>query len=148
MDGSADTLALLREYLEYEGFEVETCNLARLRLEGGDIAEAVVNAKPHVVVFDIALPYEANWAACCKLQDDPRIDAPFVLTTTNRSAVERLTCARDVIEILGKPYDLEHFARAVRAAARRRERRPVDADDRRGMDRRVGDRRHYDRRRP
>jgi DNA-binding response OmpR family regulator len=157
MDSSADTLDLLRQYLEFHGFEVETCNLARLRNEGADVAEAVVRARPDVVVFDIALPYDVNWELCSTLRQDPRLDVPFVLTTTNRSAVERLTSARDVVEILGKPYDLEQFVHAVHAALRAEDKAPSDtsetgdarngADRRAGADRRTGDRRHEQRRR-
>jgi DNA-binding response OmpR family regulator len=151
MDSSADTLELLRHYLEYRGFEVETCNLARLRSEGADVAEAIAQARPDVVVFDIALPYEENWALCSSLRQDPRVCMPFVLTTTNRVAVERLTGARGVIEILGKPYDLEQFAQAVRSAVRASDGTPPEGgargDTRRGVDRRSGERRREDRRR-
>jgi CheY-like chemotaxis protein len=147
MDSSADTLDLLRHYLEHHGFDVETCNLARLRSEGKDLVAAVVDARPDVVIFDIALPYEQNWRVCSTLQADPRVTAPFVLTTTNRAAVERLTDARDVVEILGKPYDLDQFARAVRHAVGL----PVGDEphgdhSRSGVDRRAGDRRHGERR--
>jgi CheY-like chemotaxis protein len=147
MDSSTDTLDLLRHYLEYHGFEVETCNLARLRNEGADIAEAIVSARPDVIVFDIALPYEENWATCAALQQDPRISAPFVLTTTNRAAVERLTAARSVVEIFGKPYDLAQFVRAVRDAVDGADSDGSREDNRRsGVDRRAGERRRVHRR--
>jgi DNA-binding response OmpR family regulator len=118
MDSSPDTLDLLRQYLEAHGFEVETCNLARLEREGADIADVMVDANPDVVVFDVALPYEINWAICSALRRDPRVRVPFVITTTNRAAVERLTGAAGLIEILAKPYDLGQLAEAVRNAAR------------------------------
>jgi CheY-like chemotaxis protein len=152
MDSSADTLDLLRHYLEFRGFEVETCNLARLRQEHANVADAVVSARPDVIVFDIALPYDVNWQVCSALQRDPRVQAPFVLTTTNRAAVERLTAARGVVEIFGKPYDLEQFAEAVRQAVHAAGREPArgttpPGDARRGEDRRAGERRRGERRR-
>lgn len=146
MDNSVDTLEVLRSFLEFEGFAVETCNTAKLRSEGADLAAAIAAARPDVVVFDIAMPYDVNWQVCETLKRDSRVAAPFVLTTTNRTAVERLTEARDVIEVLGKPYDLGQFARAIRRAVERDQADNLLEDRRADADRRAGDRRHAERR--
>ena len=40
----------------------------------------------------------------------------FVLTTTNKPALDKLVGATEAIEIIGKPYDLERVVEAVRTA--------------------------------
>jgi hypothetical protein len=43
----------------------------------------------------------------------------FVLTTTNKPALEKLVGETDALEIIGKPYDLRQVVAAVRTALAR-----------------------------
>jgi len=40
----------------------------------------------------------------------------FVLTTTNKPALDQLVGETEAIEIIGKPYDLDQVVAAVRSA--------------------------------
>jgi len=106
LDNSSDILELLTTDLQCRGCIVTTGSVSAIRhgeIDGPHLIEA---AAPDVIVFDVALPYEANWQIAMNLQADPRVRVPFVLTTTNATAVRRLI-GRDLIELVGKPYDLD-----------------------------------------
>jgi len=105
-DNSPDILELLTTDLKGRGCIVTTGSVSAIRHGEIDGAQLIESTAPDVVVFDIALPYEANWRVATELQADPRVRVPFVLTTTNATAVRRLI-GRDLIELVGKPYDLD-----------------------------------------
>jgi hypothetical protein len=65
----------------------------------------------------VSLPYEANWNNFIEFRrhvNDRNV--AVVLTTTNKRALTELIGSTNAIEILGKPYDLEQLAAAVRRA--------------------------------
>jgi CheY-like chemotaxis protein len=106
LDNSLDILELLSTDLECRGCVVTTGSVSAIRHGEADGARLIAAAAPDVVVFDVAVPYEANWRLAMELQADPGARIPFVLTTTNAQAVRRLI-GRDLIELVGKPYDLD-----------------------------------------
>jgi CheY-like chemotaxis protein len=106
LDNSSDILELLSTDLQCRGCIVTTGSVSAIRHGEIDGLHVIEAAAPDVIVFDVALPYEANWQIAMNLQADPRVRVPFVLTTTNAMAVRRLI-GRDLIELVGKPYDLD-----------------------------------------
>ena len=81
-----------------------------------DLAAFLRAHEPDAILWDIALPYEANW---CYVQDvrarDIMRDCPLVLITTNKRALEGLVGPTDATELIGKPFDLhELFATVAR----------------------------------
>jgi CheY-like chemotaxis protein len=112
LDNSADILELLTTDLQCRGCVVATSSVSGIRHGDVDGARLIETTGPDVIVFDVALPYEANWRVAIELQADPRVRAPFVLTTTNATAVRRLI-GRDLIELVGKPYDLDSLYDAI-----------------------------------
>ena len=75
---------------------------------------------PAVIVYDISPPYDANWRFLRLVRSaEPLQRREFVLTTTNKPALEQLVGDTEALEIIGKPYDLRRVIDAVRAALAR-----------------------------
>jgi len=94
-----------------------------------------------VVVFNLTMPFDEAWRFYRDLRSDARVRTRFVLTTSNKAALEELTPIREAIEIVGRSDDLEALRSAINGGS------PVEqpvadlAGDRRSHDRRVADRR-------
>jgi CheY-like chemotaxis protein len=149
LDNSSDILELLTTDLHCRGCIVTTGSVSAIRHGEIDGAQLIEAAAPDVVVFDVALPYEANWQTANQLQADPRVRAPFVLTTTNATAVRQLI-GRDLIELVGKPYDLDSLYDVIlrsvfpETAADGEPSHDPSNERRRGADRRAKVRRQAD----
>ena len=142
LDSDPDTTELLKSYLEIEGIVVATGSLLDFRLGKADLIEFLKRTAPDVILFDLGLPYEANYVYLQRVREDPAFPrSGFVVTTTNARAVRDLV-GIEALEILGKPYDLSVLVTAVRAAAAEL---PLPWA-RTEADRRLGDRRQGDRR--
>jgi CheY-like chemotaxis protein len=142
LDNSPDILELLSTDLKCRGCVVTTASVSAIRHSEIDGVRLIEAAAPDVV----AVPYEANWHVANAMQSDPRVRIPFVLTTTNATAVRRLI-GRDLIELVGKPYDLDTLYDVIQRSVSPENGdaavspRDGDADRRSGNDRRVGARR-------
>ena len=95
-----------------------TGHVADIKRGTTDVVAFVETHDPRVFVWDISIPYEDNWRFVHMLMGHERIQGRrFVLTTTNRRALEALVGPTETIEIVGKPYDLEQIVTAVKRAA-------------------------------
>jgi CheY-like chemotaxis protein len=117
---SPDTVELLRVVLQQAGFLVASAFTYDIRDGRVDLDRFVRQNHPAVVVYDVAPPYDTNWALLQNLRAEPALQrCQFVITSTNAAYVQRLA-GRDeqIYEIVGKPYDLDLIVRAVKEAVR------------------------------
>lgn len=115
-NSSEDILELLRILFESEGFVVVTGHVSSLRRGDFDLRDFVEQHRPAAVLYDLMPPYEQQWRFLDHLRvTSPLKDIPFVVTSTNAKAAREIA-ARDepVIEILGRPFDLDELLAAVR----------------------------------
>jgi DNA-binding response OmpR family regulator len=117
---SEDTTDMLRVVLEDAGFVVVTAFTNALRDGKTDLEALMRQYRPQVIVYDIALPYDANWRLFEQVRASPACDGVrFVLTSTNAAQVQNVAGVQEpVLEIVGKPYDLDELVRLVRDAAK------------------------------
>jgi CheY-like chemotaxis protein len=110
---------MLRVVLEQAGFVVVTAFTNLIRDGKVDLESLMRQHRPHVIVYDIAIPYESNWRLFEHMKASPACRGiRFVLTTTNATQLRNVAGShQQVIEIVGKPYDLDQLVKAVSKAA-------------------------------
>ena len=122
INSSEDTIDLLTSYLAHRGFtSVATAHVRDLRKGLVDFSTFLARHDPRVLIYDITIPYDRNWAFLQSLLAlDEMRGRSVVITTTNKEALETLVGPTDAFEIHGKPYDIEQIVKAVERAVQRR----------------------------
>ena len=118
VNSSQDVTEILRLFLEHAGYVVVTAYTQDIRDGDVDLPALIRQYQPSVIVYDIALPYDINWRLFEIIRDSPACAGiRFVLTTTNILQVQKVIGSGiDVLEIVGKPYDLDLLLQLVRKA--------------------------------
>ncbi len=110
LNTSTDTTEMLKVWFEMHGMIVHTGLVSDFRVNGSDLAQFLSNAKPDIVIFDIAIPYETNWTFLQRLRADGLFGSvPVIVTTTNERVLSSLVGTdfdMAVHELVGKPYDM------------------------------------------
>ena len=144
VDSSTDTLDLLVEYFTFKNWQAHGVRASQVRSGEIDAGSLVATHAPDAIIFDVAIPYDVYWGTCHGLMIDPRVRCPIVITTTNEAALRRITGTTEpILEIIGKPYDLQRLFERVEVAVglRADDRVAGDHRERRRAERRQGERR-------
>ena len=125
-NNDSETLKTVAHWFEINGHRVTTSALAAMRRADLDeIGDFLKRHDPDVIVYDVAIPYAPNWDYLSVLRsapDLPRI--PYVTTTPNKAALDKLVGKNDALELLGGPDDLTVVMRAAEKAGHDRRRTP------------------------
>jgi CheY-like chemotaxis protein len=118
-NSSPDTVDMLRFVLERADFVVVSAYTWELREGQVDALGFLREHQPSVIVYDVAPPYEPNWRLFEHIRGIlPLADHRWVLTTTNVRQVRQVAGENcELIEIIGKPYDLQQVVTAVQRAS-------------------------------
>lgn len=108
VDDEPETLALVAEALENEGYRVR-------RATGGREALArAAESPPDVVVVDLIMPEVGGEDVCAALRGDPRYSETRVLVLSAAEDTRMVAAACDADSAVNKPFTTELLVREVR----------------------------------
>ena len=111
-----DTVELIRAWFERDGIVVVSAHLDAIKRGNVDLGGFVEQHKPTAALFDIAPPYDRSWLFVQHLLSaSPLAGVPAVFTTTNEQHVREVAGPAEVIELVGKPYDLNVLLERVKS---------------------------------
>lgn len=118
LNTTPDTIALLREVVEDEGWSAVGDFIVDFRQGRKDIGAFFQEHQPHAVIYDLAIPYQENWQFLVEtvVPASGHTHKHFVLTTTNKRALEQIVGSTPALELIGRPFDLDEIIQAVRRA--------------------------------
>lgn len=127
INSSPDVVDMIRITMEQAGIVLVSTFTHEIRDGEVDIEAFVRQHDPKVIIYDIAPPYDANWLLFQHICNMPSLQGRhFIITTTNERHVRGLSgTEQPLFEIVGKPYDLERLAEAVKEAVTLLDRPPV-----------------------
>ena len=110
-----DFIEALRLALEADGFTTACAHLADIQNGVLDLLAFVHLHKPELIVYDLPRPYETHWNFLRLLKETDSLKAAtWVLTTTDKKALEAAVGASGVVEIIfGEPYGVTDVVAAV-----------------------------------
>jgi DNA-binding NtrC family response regulator len=119
VNSNEDTTQMVRAFLQESGFtSVVIGHVTEIKRGQVDFLKFIETHDPKIFVWDIGIPYEENWRFLQLMMSSEKMQGRrFVLTTTNKRALDALVGRTDTMEIIGKPYDLEQVVKAVQRAA-------------------------------
>ena len=117
INSSPDVVDMIRITMEHAGIVLVSAMTHEVRDGEVDIEAFVRQHDPQVILYDIAPPYEANWLLFQHISAMASLrDRHFIITTTNERQVQGMAGDQRLYEIVGKPYDLQRLADAVKEA--------------------------------
>jgi hypothetical protein len=113
-----DTVEMLRMMLELEGILAVSAHVNDIKRGELDFGSFLREHDPKVVIIDIPPPYDRSWLLTQHLRAMPAAAGrKFVLTSTNPARLKEIAHADEpILEIIGKPYDMQLIVDAVRKA--------------------------------
>jgi DNA-binding NtrC family response regulator len=108
LNGSLEISKILEEFLREEGFNTVNGIITDFKTGKESFVSFMKTHQPDLILYDVPPPYDHNLTFLELLKATDLIkDECIIVTTTNKAALEKLAGKHQVLEILGKPYDLK-----------------------------------------
>jgi CheY-like chemotaxis protein len=113
-----DTVEMLRMLLESEGLVAVSAHTSAIRRGELEFGAYLEEHDPKVIIYDVPPPYDRSWLMYRHLRAQPAANGrKFVVTSTNPARLQQIANPdQEVLEVIGKPYDLQVIVDAVKKA--------------------------------
>jgi DNA-binding NtrC family response regulator len=113
LNDNEDTIAILVDALRRANYPVVSGRIPR---DEESLSDFLGKHDPRIVIYDIPIPYDANWERFAWLQSRGLFAGrAMIVTTTHKGHLDAVaTGDSGAIEIVGKPYDLAQILSAVK----------------------------------
>ncbi len=112
IDDDENICRILKDYFEYEGYEVAVAH------SGNEGLEKIKQEKPHVIILDIMLPEVDGWDICQRLR--PADDIPIIMLSAKDKDTDRITGLElGADDYVTKPFSPKEVVARVKALLRR-----------------------------
>ncbi len=119
LNSNDDLLRLLRSIVEGAGFASVTAHVGEVGRSEAALREVLARHNPRVVLFDISPPYPENWALCVAMREAESTlstGRQFLVTTTNKRALEERVGPTQALELAGDRLDRDAIVAAIQRA--------------------------------
>ena len=111
-NSSEDIVELLADVLQHEGWRALT-HVTPTKLGPQPTIDFLTQLQPHACIYSVSLPYQESWEIFQAVQQAVP-GCAWVVTTTNKQALDSIVGPTNTLEIMGKPVDIEEVVQAVR----------------------------------
>ena len=116
-----DMLEIVRLGLERAGFIVVIGHVHDIRTGALDLGPFIDQHRPRVIVYDLVMPYDRNWAFMKHVREHPMMNGrQFVITTPNQRAAQAVVGRDDQVHEVVSDKDVDAIILAVRGALKAR----------------------------
>ena len=112
VNSSEDIVKLLAEVMKHEGWRAVT-HVSPAELGPAPTVEFLTQVRPQACIYSVSLPYAESWANFQQVREAVP-GCAWVVTTTNKRALDEIIGPTAAIEIWGKPFDIDDVVSSVR----------------------------------
>ena len=116
-----DTVEMLRLMIETEGMVAVSAHVDAIRRGQFDFGGFLEEHDPQVVIYDLPPPYDRSWLFLEHMRNLPSMKGrKLVITSTNPARVQQIVghVNEPILEVIGKPYDMQVIVDSVKQALR------------------------------
>lgn len=112
VDDDEDLQVVLKQYLEGEGYDVETCG------EGRHLSDKLAEVTPDVILLDLVLPDADGISLIGQIRQTTQ--SPIVVISGKSDTMEKVVCLEmGADDYMTKPFEMRELSARIKAALRR-----------------------------